>query len=208
MMPLENWFAFATASVLLLAVPGPTVLMVVGHSLTHGRHVARSLVAAVCLGDATCAGLSLTGLALFLQGSEFGLAPLQAIGGLFLAGLGIGLLRASAIDPDRPVPPKPSLGQHVFVGTYLVTALNPKGLLFFPAFVPSFLSPQHSLVTQLLVLAVTFVALATLSAALYARMASSVHGLSGSNRVLVIARRVSGVLLLLVGCFALHRLTL
>ena len=50
-MTWETWLAFTLAASIVLAIPGPTVLLVIGYSLSHGRRVAASTVAGVALGD-------------------------------------------------------------------------------------------------------------------------------------------------------------
>ncbi len=62
-MTLHTWLTFLLATAVLLAIPGPTVLMVIGQSLGAGRRHALALVAGVALGDLTAMALSLAGLA-------------------------------------------------------------------------------------------------------------------------------------------------
>lgn len=52
-MSFEHWFAFAAASAVLLAIPGPTILLVISYALGHGRKIAGATVAGVALGDFT-----------------------------------------------------------------------------------------------------------------------------------------------------------
>jgi len=61
----------------------------------------------------------------------------------------------------------------VFAHTAVVTALNPKGIVFFVAFVPQFLIPEAALLPQFAILTATFVSLATLNTLAYARAAPS-----------------------------------
>ena len=50
-MPLDHWLAFVAASAVLLAIPGPTVLLVVSYALGHGRKAALAAVSGIALGD-------------------------------------------------------------------------------------------------------------------------------------------------------------
>lgn len=59
---LDTWIACAAATVILLLIPGPTILTVISYSLTHGRRANVALVAGVALGDSTAFVLSLVGL--------------------------------------------------------------------------------------------------------------------------------------------------
>ena len=65
-MTLATWLAFALASIVLLLIPGPTVLLVVSYALTQGRKVAVAMAAGVALGDFTAMTLSLAGLGALL----------------------------------------------------------------------------------------------------------------------------------------------
>ena len=61
-MSLEAWLAFAAASAIMLAIPGPTILLVVSYALGHGRRTAFATVGGVALGDFTAMTASLFGL--------------------------------------------------------------------------------------------------------------------------------------------------
>jgi threonine/homoserine/homoserine lactone efflux protein len=89
------WLAFVAASVVLLVIPGPTILTVISYSVAHGRKANVPLVAAVALGDSTALLLSLLGLGALLAISAFWFTAVKLIGGLYLIYLGIKLLRAA-----------------------------------------------------------------------------------------------------------------
>jgi threonine/homoserine/homoserine lactone efflux protein len=91
----------------------------------------------------------------------------------------------------------------VFANTYLVTALNPKGLVFFVAFLPQFVNPGADVRRQLWVLAVTFVVMATLNATLYAVFAASARRVLASPRAGRHFNLAGGSLLAAAGVWAL-----
>ena len=70
-MSVDHWFAFVAASVVLLLIPGPTILTVISYSIAHGRRANVPLVAAVALGDSTALVVSLLGLGALLATSAF-----------------------------------------------------------------------------------------------------------------------------------------
>lgn len=70
----------------------------------------------------------------------------------------------------------------LFVNTYLVTALNPKGIIFFVAFLPQFINANAEATPQLWALAITFVALATLNATMYAVFAGKAQQVLSSPK--------------------------
>lgn len=202
-MTIEAWLAFVAASVVLLIIPGPTILAVISYSMAHGRRASLPLVAGVALGDSTALAVSLVGLGAILAASSFWFTVAKVCGGLYLLYLGVSLL----FTKSSPVAGS-SRGLHgskwrIFGNTYLVTALNPKGIVFFIAFLPQFVSTQADMTLQLTILAMTFVGLATVNAVLYTVFASSIRGLLSSAAAQRRFNRAGGVLLSVAGIWAL-----
>jgi threonine/homoserine/homoserine lactone efflux protein len=174
-MPLDLWLTFVAASTLLLLIPGPTVLLVMSYAISQGRRVALATAAGVALGDLVAMSASLAGLgALVLASAKLFLA-LKWLGAAYLIWLGVKLLRARpeaglgvAEGIDLPA-------RGVFGHAAAVTALNPKSIAFFIAFVPQFLRPEAPLLPQFAILVATFVTLATLNALAYALLASAMR---------------------------------
>ena len=98
-MDFTTWFAFAAASIVLLLIPGPTVLLVVSYALTQGKRVAVATAAGVALGDFTAMTLSLAGLGALLLTSATMFTALKWIGAAYLVYLGIRLWRS---EPQLP----------------------------------------------------------------------------------------------------------
>jgi len=200
-MSIEHWLAFAAASAVLLAIPGPTVLLVVSYALGHGRRAAASIVASVALGDLTAMTASMLGLGAVLATSAVIFTGLRWVGGAYLVYLGIRLWRA-------PVAAEQSRGTgdaspwRMFAHAYAVTSLNPKSILFFVAFVPQFLVASRPFWSQALVLEATFVLLATINAATYGLLASIARQRLREPRVQRAMNRTGGVLLIGAGVFA------
>lgn len=199
-MQLEQWFAFAAAAALILAIPGPTVLLVVSYALSHGRRVARATVAGVALGDFTAMTASLLGLGALLATSAMLFTALKWAGAAYLVYLGIKLWRAPVHDASETEADVPATGAgRIFLHTYAVTALNPKSIVFFVAFLPQFIDPQAPLLPQFLVAEATFLALATLNAALYGLLAARARGLIGRASVRSMVNRTGGGLMVAAG---------
>lgn len=202
-MTIELWLAFVAASVVLLIIPGPTILSVISYSVAHGRRANVPLVAAVALGDSTALALSLLGLGALLATSAFWFTVVKWVGGLYLLWLGIKLLRAGASPLVADAPPVPVSRWRLFANTWLVTALNPKGMVFFVAFLPQFLRADAPTAPQLWVLAITFVVLATINATLYAVFAAAARRLLASPRAQRRFNLAGGGLLSVAGLWAL-----
>lgn len=204
-MPIGLWLAFVASSAVLLIIPGPTVLTVISYSMAHGRRANVPLVAAVALGDSTALLVSLLGLGAVLATSAFWFTAVKWVGGLYLLYLGIKLLRAGISSAELTTPAAPGSRWRLFANTYLVTALNPKGIVFFVAFLPQFVSPGTGVpvAQQLWVLAVTFVALAILNSTLYAVFAVSARRLFASSAAQRRFNLAGGSLLSAAGVWAL-----
>jgi threonine/homoserine/homoserine lactone efflux protein len=167
-MSLAAWIAFALAASVLLVIPGPTVVLVVSYALTQGRRVAVAMAFGVALGDFTAMTLSLAGLGALLAASAALFGVLKWAGAAYLVYLGVRLWRSEpAVAADDTVPErKPA--RAIFAHAFAVTALNPKSIAFFVAFVPQFVDHGAPLLPQLAVMEATFVGLATLNALAYA----------------------------------------
>ena len=110
-MPLETWLAFVAASAVLLAIPGPTVLLVISYALGHGRRPAAAIVAGVALGDLTAMTASMIGLGAVLAASAALFTVLRWIGGAYLVLLGIKLWRAPVAEAGAPEVPPPACAE-------------------------------------------------------------------------------------------------
>lgn len=202
-MSLPLWLAFVAASAVLLIIPGPTILAVMSYSVAHGKRARLPLVAAVALGDSTALVLSLLGLGALLATSALWFTVIKWVGGLYLIYLGIKLLRAGAAPLDLAPPAAPGSRWALFANTWLVTALNPKGMVFFVAFLPQFINPASPAGPQLWILGATFVVMATLNAALYAIFAGAARRVLASARAQRAFNLSGGSLLTAAGLWAL-----
>lgn len=200
MLP-EHLPAFAAASALLLLLPGPTVLMVISHALAHGRKAAAATVLGVVLGDGTAMTASLAGLGALLAVSPTLFVALRWAGAIYLVVLGLRLWRApaNAIDSTAAVPPR---SRALVLHAFAVTALNPKTLVFFLAFVPQFLDRSAPVLPQLAIFEATFLTLAAMNAALYALSAAAARSALGQARVRRNLNRAGGTLLIGAGMLA------
>jgi threonine/homoserine/homoserine lactone efflux protein len=200
-MSIEHWLAFVAASSILLAIPGPTILLVISYALGHGRKVASATVAGVALGDFTAMTASMLGLGALLATSAAIFTVLKWVGAAYLIWLGIKLWRtpiaAEATDGTMAVPAEQPL--RIFLHTYVVTALNPKSIVFFVAFLPQFLDLNRPLFNQMLIFETTFLVLATINAAAYALMASAARKTIRKPKVQAIVNRTGGSLLIGAG---------
>jgi threonine/homoserine/homoserine lactone efflux protein len=175
-MSFEIWIAFALASAVLLAIPGPTVMLVVSYALGRGRETAWATVPGVTLGDLTAMSVSLAGAGAVLATSATLFTVLKFCGAAYLIWLGIGLWRTA---PERLALPAGSRSPRewgsMFWRAYVVTALNPKSIVFFIAFVPQFVSPGAPVLPQFAAMTATFVGMAAVNTLLWALLAGEMR---------------------------------
>ena len=203
-MTFETWAAFAAASMVLLLIPGPTVLLVLSYALSRGRRVAVSTALGVATGDLIALSLSLAGLGALVAASATAFTVLKWVGAIYLVWLGIKLLRAPA---DAGLP-SPGEARGTFRHAAVVTALNPKSVAFFVAFVPQFIDPARPLLPQAAILTATFVGLAGLNSLAYALAADRLRARIARPRVLSILQKAGGATLIGMGALlALSRRT-
>ncbi|BAH76811.1 LysE family translocator [Solidesulfovibrio magneticus] len=164
------YLAFVAAASVLLVIPGPTVLMVVGYGLAEGRRKNWPLVAGVVLGDAVALTCSVAGLGAVLAASAEAFTILKYCGALYLIYLGVGLIRSGATAT-----PKLNIvsSRKKFLHALAVTSVNPKPILFFVAFLPQFISHDAPAGPQLLLLGATFCLLSAVNVSLFSYLAGT-----------------------------------
>ncbi len=190
-MELDTWLAFAAASAVILILPGPTIVMVLSLALGQGRRVALASVAGVALGDFLAMGASLAGLGALIATSATAFQLLKWAGAAYLVWLGLRMLATAGTGSAMPPPGAPGFlpARAAFRATALVTALNPKPIAFFIAFVPQFIRPEAPLAPQFGALIATFVTLGALNALAWALAGNALRArLAGPSARLWLAR--------------------
>jgi len=197
-MPFENWAAFAAASTILLIIPGPTVLLVVSYALGQGWRTALPMAVGVALGDFTAMTLSMLGIGALLAASATVFTVLKMIGAAYLVYLGVKLFRAGGTLKAEPRSSGASTLKMV-AHAWLVTALNPKAITFFVAFLPQFIDRHADFLPQMVVFEATFLALAFANAFGYALAAARTRNAVRSERAIRAFNRAGGTLLVGAG---------
>ena len=199
-MSFDLWLTFVAASTALLLIPGPTVLLVLSYALSQGRRVAVASASGVALGDLVAMTASLAGLGALVLTSAVLFTALKWVGAAYLVWMGFRLLR-SAPNAGLNLPDAPGAVRagSVFWHAAAVTALNPKSIAFFIAFVPQFIRPDQPLLPQFAILIATFVGLATFNALAYALLADRLRRTIGKPSVITGLTRTGGLALVGMG---------
>ncbi|MEM9845340.1 MAG: LysE family translocator [Pseudomonadota bacterium] len=198
-MPLDVWLAFVAASTALLLIPGPTVLLVLSYALSQGKRVALASAGGVALGDFVAMSASLAGLGALVMTSALAFTVLKWVGAVYLVWLGLKLVLSAKNEGLRPLPAGAAPASGVFWHAAAVTALNPKSIAFFIAFVPQFISVGHPLMPQFALLIGTFVGLAAVNALAYALLADRLRVAISRPRVTAWLARGGGAALIGMG---------
>jgi len=199
-MDFQIWLAFVAASTALLLIPGPTVLLVLSYAVSQGQRVALSTVAGVVVGDFVAMTTSLAGLGALVLASATLFTTLKWVGAAYLIFLGIKLFRsASTATLGNVEKVSSTTPASVFAHAAAVTALNPKSIVFFIAFVPQFIAVGRPLLPQFAILIATFVGLAGINALLYGVMADRLRHKIARPSVLAWFSRLGGGALIAMG---------
>ncbi len=196
-----GWSAFAAACVIVLIIPGPTILLVVAYALSIGRTAALAVVAGVALGDLVAMTLSVIGLGALMQSSALLFSLLKWVGAAYLIWLGYTLWRAppSVLSEAEAADPPAMSPRRIFAHAFAVTATNPKSIIFFVAFVPQFVTPGADPAPQLALMTVTFVVLAAVNAAAYGLLAERMRRMLKTPKAARLANRIGGGALMSLG---------
>ena len=194
------WAGFVVASLIVGLLPGPGVTSIVGYALTAGMRTAPGSVFGATFGNAVAMTMSLVGVGVLLSQSPTAFLLLKWIGGAYLVAMGLyAIVKAhrGSLGPDgAPRIIKPSAA---FWGTFAITAVNPKTIIFFVAFTPQFISPDYAYWPQAGFLLMTFCVVVTLSDGFYAVAASWAASFLKGPEVQLWSQRVGGAVLVAAG---------
>jgi threonine/homoserine/homoserine lactone efflux protein len=193
---------FISAALVLLAIPGPAVLYIVGRSIGQGRNAGFVSAFGIGVGTLIHTAAAAVGLSALLVSSAAAFSIIKYLGAAYLVFLGVQRLRSKeslAASSNRSTP-RNSLAR-VFGQGIVVNVLNPKTALFFFAFIPQFVDPVRGHVAvQILSLGILFACMGTTSDCIWAFFSSSVaRALRANPRWTRNERYVSGGILISLG---------
>jgi threonine/homoserine/homoserine lactone efflux protein len=184
-MELQTWLIYLLATTGLSLSPGPNSLLALTHGALHGWRPTLFTIAGGAVGFVVLIGLSLFGIGALLKASPMGLVALKWVGGAYLVWLGVQVWRSPPIGANLGASLGAGLGSAPATGLganaatdaagtsptggalawqgALAALTNPKGVLFFAAFLPQFVDPGRSLWLQFAVMAGTFAVIETLT---------------------------------------------
>ena len=177
MISTGHLLGFALASLVLIVIPGPGVLFIVGRALAHGRRTALATACGHAAGNYLVAACVAVGLGALLQRSEQAFVIVKVTGALYLIWLGIHAIRQRKSLADAfAVAVTPREGWRALRDGVTVGITNPKAYILFGAILPQFVNRGAGNVpAQMLLLALVSVSIGAISDCSWAYAASAVR---------------------------------
>jgi threonine/homoserine/homoserine lactone efflux protein len=201
--------AFIAVSLIGIATPGPTVLLALANGSRYGVRRACFGMAGAMLSDFVLIAAVALGLGALLAASEFWFTVVKWLGAGYLAFLGIMLMRSKGTLNTSLHGAERNGGAGsawaLFLRCFLVAVTNPKGYLFFSAFLPQFIDVGAPQLAQYALLAAVFAGIDFIIMLLYAVLGSQAVRFLKASGALWLDRICGGALLALAGSLAFYR---
>lgn len=203
-MSLQTWTAYLLASILIAVSPGSGAVLAMSHGLSYGVRRTQATIAGLQVGLLIILVVAGAGVGSLLIASELAFSVVKTLGAAYLIYIGSQQWRSSAAitvaEGDAVTSGAQSLSpRRLFFTGLLTNVTNPKGILFMVAVLPQFINPARALWLQLLVMAVTTVAVDLVVMHGYAYAASRLQKLFKNAQAVKWQNRAFGGLLMAVG---------
>lgn len=203
-MTFEVWLAFAVASAIVVVIPGPNIVLTVTYAIRDGARSGLATIPGTVIGAFIAMTASLAGAGAILAASVGLFTAMKGVGALYLLWLAYRLWTA-------PVVPLRSEGAaanrslwRVLRQSTLISALNPKGPVFYMAFVPQFVDPSQPVFAQFAILTATFLGVAAVNGLGWLVLASTWRDHLRGPFLMQMINRIGAVCLGAAGVFALR----
>ena len=199
MFDMWHFVLFLSAAGVLALMPGPGIFYVAARTLAGGRGEGLASSFGTGLGGFVHIIAGAIGVSAIVMASAEAFTALKIVGALYLVYLGIKTWRAPVPESLDDTAPLQHGRWRIMAHTYMATALNPGGIVFYVAFFPQFLSADRPLLTQVAVFGATFIVMGTVNSILYATLALQVRRLVRSYRARKAMNRATGGFLIVMG---------
>ncbi|PRY54088.1 LysE family translocator [Glycomyces artemisiae] len=205
MTDTAHFLTFVAASLVLILIPGPSVMFTVSRALIYGRRQAVLTAWGNAVGTFCASALAAVGLGALIQESALAFAIVKYAGAAYLIYLGVksfrdrgGMLATPEEDRATPKRTLATMGEGFMVGL-----LNPKTILFYLAILPQFVDPSAGSATiQMLILGGTFAALAAACDTVWGLVASAVRDVFKRPKPKLVLARTGGTAMIGLGIAA------
>lgn len=194
MPPLGLYLAFVGASAALIMMPGPNAVLIMARTLSHGRRAGFATLIGTWSGAAAQLTIVVAGLTAVAITLANVIDVIRWLGAAYLIVQGLRMIFTRTRDKAAPVAMPRRSG--LIAQGFLTGLSNPKSLVFYGAFLPQFIAADRPAGPQLVVLALTFLALAFPGNTVWIFGAGSLRRIVRSERVVQTA---AGTLLVSAG---------
>jgi len=198
-MEISIWLSFLGTVLLIAFTPGPSVLLATANSMKYG---AKKTIGTI-LGDLTAnlsqMILASLGLASFVisSGSLFQFIKWCGVAYLIYMGL-TKIFSKSQIQLSETKTAEGSFSK-LFGEGFLMSAANPKAIVFFAALFPLFLDPSAPFLIQVTILAATYLIIDGISLLIYTRFAEQLKSYLENQQKVHLQNKIVGSLLIFSG---------
>ena len=206
MPDLAHWSVFLAATIVLLLIPGPTVMYVIGRGIDQGYRGALFSAIGLALGDLLQVLWTAAGLGALLASSVFLFTLVKYAGAAYLIFLGIRrLLEKNSLPADSAA--DQAIAGHISSRSFVVQgflALNPKTTLFFLALFPQFVAADAGPPwLQIVLFGIAFVSLGFVTNSLYGCLGGKLGSFARqSPRFQTAARYLNAATMITLGVMA------
>lgn len=200
MPPLPTLLLFSAATLALVLTPGAGVVYLVTQTIDRGRGAGVASMFGIEAADLTHMLMAVLGVSALLAASELTYDAVRYLGAAYL--IGIGVYKLFFENPLPLTATEPRRHHRLVAQAFLVQILNPKPALFFAAFLPQFIDPDTAIVTQMLALSLTYLAIAMCCDFAYVVMAGAVGSRLAKPGESRLVARISGVTYIGLGLLA------
>ena len=183
-MNIEVWLAYVAAFTFLSLIPGPSVFMVIGQTLSKGLGAAFYCIAGDLLGGIVMMAIAYIGLGTILATSSEIYLVIKWAGVAYMAYLGLSQILAARrmVEADLNSTAAAAVRSGSLRAGFLTGILNPKAILFYVAFLAQFMNPAYPMTPQFLMLMATSTMIAFVVLAGYALLAAQARRVFQSLR--------------------------
>lgn len=196
-MELHVYLAFVVATTIMIALPGPSVILTVAHSISFGWRPALFTVAGATIGIAVQLAIAAIGLTSLLNVVAEVFEWLRWAGAIYLIYLGIKQWRGASAPLEIDTSSVPN--NNLLIQGVIITIPNPKSLIFIAAFLPQFIDAARPLGLQFAYIVPTFLLITFSVTSVWALAAGNISVLVRSQRAFQASMRAAGGLMIMAG---------
>jgi len=204
-LTIYSAIGLSAAMLVLAASPGPGVLATVARALSSGFRSALAVIAGIVIGDIVFLLFAVFGLSIIARALGEFFFIVRVCGGAYLIWLGIGIwLKTPVLDDKGQDIPRRSQWKN-FTGGLLITLSNPKVILFYCGFLPTFLDLSALTLPDLTVIVFIVTTVLASVLAVYAFLASRARQMFTRPKAALRLNRAAGGVMVATGVFIASR---